>query len=600
VAPKVSKSAAQSGSAPRRLWRNAVLMLAIAAIATSGGLLWLRQARLTQLRASLPPAVTKAPNPTLRGLLERARAEAEATGSLPAVAELGRLMHANGFNREAEACWRLLIQRQPDQARWHHYLADLHRAAGDYASAEAEWQAAVATDSTAAAAWLQLAELKFKTGRHPGAEADYQHRLALLPGDPHAGLGLARIAQQRGQMAETLSRLERILKDHPKFSAAQNLYAELQAAAGRDELADHHRWLGREAGRFREADDPWMDELNERCHEPKRLCHLGTIEYQTGRGDLGRARFERALSLAPGDPLAYQLLGELLLEQKSAEAARDVLSRGVALAQGTEPSPTHYLKLGEACQALNQLPDARRALEEGLARHPRAAELHAGLGNLLAAEGRTVESIAAHRRAVELNPALGNSDFAIAVALLEQGRREEALQALHHALQMQPTFPNALLLLARLEMDAGRFESAGEHLVSLLKANPGVPEVRQIVARWRLQAGQALERTNPAAMEAHYRAGVTLQPDNAELNAGLGVHLLMTDRVPEALPLLETYYRLQPASAQAALFLSQAYARSGRIEDARRVLTAGLAQAEQTGQVSSARNFREILSMLPK
>ena len=574
-------------------------VVTLAALGGTGGFFWLREARIMRVRAALPALPATGANATLQDLLAQARNGA-VTGRLDAVAELGRLCHANEFRREAEACWRLLLREQPGEARWHYYLADLRRMAGDQAEAEAALERTVTADDTAATAWLQLAEMKFKSGRRDVAETAYLRRLALRPGDPHAELGLTRIAQLRGQADDTQRRLERILAQHPKFSAAHNLYAELQAAAGREDLADLHRWLGREAGRFREADDPWMEELNERCHDPRRLCHLGVIAYQTNQGDRGRARFERALALAPADPLPYEMLGSLLLELGSAEAARGLLADGIARAERTPPSPLHYLRLSDACRALQQPEPARQALVDGLRRHPDSPDLLHARGNQLKAEGQLPEAAAAYRRALELNPAFVEADFARALLLLETGRPAEAVQALNHALGMQPTFPKARLLLARLEMDAGRFDAAGRHLLPLLKANPGAPEIRQIVSSWRWQAGRAVEKADPAAAEQHYRAGLALAPDNADLNAGLGVRFLITDRVAEAVPLLETYHRLQPANVQAALFLGQAYARTGRMAEARGVLTAGLEQAERTGQAATARNLREILSMLPR
>jgi tetratricopeptide (TPR) repeat protein len=546
----------------------------------------------------LPALPSTLPNATLRDLLADARAEA-ATGRLDAVAELGRLCHANEFRAEAEACWRLLIREQPREARWHYYLADLLRMSGDQAAVEAALEATVAADPSAATAWLQLAEMQFKSGRLDDATAGYQRRLALLPDDPYAELGLARIAQLQGRGDETLQRLERLLARQPKFSAAQNLYAELQAAAGREDLADYHRWLGREAGRFREADDPWMEELNTRCHEPRRLCHLGVIAYQTNQGDRGRARFERAIALAPDHPFAYELLGTLLREEGAVEAARDVLLRGIDQAAKATPSALHYAELSQAYAALQQPGPAHRTLEVGLLHHPDSADLFHAWGNRLKAEGRIEEAAAAYRKAIEVNPAFVEADFALAVLLVETGRHREAAAALHRALTMQPTFPKAMLLLARLEVDAGRVEAAGRFLLPLLKANPGSPEIREITASWRLRAGRAIEKSNPTAAEHHYRSGLALQPDNAELSAGLGVHLLLTDRVSEAVPLLENYHRARPTSPQAALFLGQAYARTGRMQEARRVLAAGLQQAESSGQSTTAGHFREILSALP-
>jgi HemY protein len=598
VAPQVKPSPAPSAPA-RRAARWPGLLLALLAVALAvGGALWWRGERVARIRRALPALPAAVPQGTLREQLAKARAGAD-TGDLAAVAELGRLYHANEMEPAAEACWRLLIREQPRAAQWHYYLADLLRRQGDQAAVEAELELTVSADPGAAVAWLQLAEMKFKSGRLDAAETAYRRRLELLPGDPYAQLGLARVAQQRGHTDETLGDLERLLQQQPKFSTAQNLYAELLAAAGREDEADLHRWLGREAGRFREADDPWLEEINARCYEPSRLCHLAVIAYQTNQPDRCRALLERALALAPADALPYQLLGTLLLEQNSAAAARELLASGIDRAQGTPPTALHYLKLAEACRALGQEEAARQALAGGLRLHPDSSDLLHAQGNQLKRDGRLADAAAAYRRAVELNPAFVEADFALAILLLETRRPDEAVQALHHALAMQPTFPKALLLLARLEMEAGRMENAGRYLLPLLKANPGAAEIRQITASWHLQAGRAVERADPAAAERHYRDGLALVPENAELNASLGVQLLISNRVAEAVPHLETYHRLQPANAQAALFLGQAYARTGRLPEARAVLSAGLDQAEQAGQSATARNFREILTMLP-
>jgi len=593
-------SPAESSAARPRPSRGRRVLLLAGLVGLTGAGLWfgLHAARDTRIRAALPPPPAAVPNSALRDLLAGAQAAATA-GDLAAVAELGRLYHANAFPAEAAACWRLLIREQPRDARWHYYLADLLRTGGDQAGAEAEFERTVAVDPTAARAWLHLAEIQFKSGRIDAAEAGYRRRLDLLPDDPYAELGLARVAQLRGQTDETMNRLEHLLAKQPKFSAAQNLYAELQAAAGHEELADLHRWLGREAGRFREADDPWLQELDARCQDPRRLGHLGVIAYQTGEGDRGRAAFEKAIALAPADPLAYQMLGSLLLEQGDAAAALDVLARGVANARDSVPEPLHYVRLAEAARTLRQPDAVRQALADGLRRHPDSPELLHAQGNQLKADGRPAEAEAAYRRALEFNPAFVDADFALAVLLLETGRRDDAVLALNHALAMQPTFPKASLLLARLEMDAGRTENAGRYLLPLLKANPGAGEIRQITATWHLQAGNAVEKTDAPAAEQHYRAGLALVPEHAELNASLGVLLLVSGRVEESVPALETYHRLKPENAPGALFLGQAYARTGRLPEARAVLADGLRQAEQSGQAATARNFREILSLLP-
>src|SRR6478735_2114414 len=101
-------SAGHPGPSPGRLvllWGGMVVL--------AGAGLWFgpRAVRNTRVSAALPPPVA-IQNSTLRDLLANAQSAA-ATGDLGAVAELGRLYHANGFLQEAAACWRLLIQEQP-------------------------------------------------------------------------------------------------------------------------------------------------------------------------------------------------------------------------------------------------------------------------------------------------------------------------------------------------------------------------------------------------------------------------------------------------------------------------------------------------------
>jgi len=594
----VSKPATQPAPSRRRLWRIALLTLVLIGLAFATGYHGLRHAQANRVRAALPAAPSNASNVTLRDLLADARKRAE-SGRLEDVAELGRLYHANGFRRQAEMCWRLLIREQPREARWTYYLADLLRTAGDQTAVEELLTRTVAADPSAASAWLQLAEMKLKRGRLDAAAADYQRRLELLPNDPYAELGLARIALQQGRPGETLQRLERLLAQHPKFPSAHNLYAELQAAAGHEDLADHHRWLGHAAGRFREADDAWMRDLNARCHDPDRLLLLSVIADQTGQRDRARAGFEKAIVLDPGFVLAYEKLGTLLLEQGAFEPARDVLLRGLDQAKDGKASAYHYHELFKAYEKLRQLEQALHTLEIGLRQHPDSPELLFIWGNWCKAEGRLEEAAAAYRQAIESNPAFVEADYALATLLLESARRQEAVEALNRALTMQPTFPKALLLLARLEEDDGRVEEAGRYVLPLLKAYPGSDEIREIAAIWRLRAGRAVEKHDPPKAERHYRAGLALRPEDPELNAALGVLLLLSDRPGESLVPLQVSHHFRPTQAQGAFFLGMAYALTGQAAAARQVLTAGLQFAEQAGEEGFAARFREILSRLP-
>ena len=577
------------------------LLLACVALGAAAFYAW-RWSRLpARVQAGLPAVPKFVGKPPVQAeLIAQAVALTRSPRSaLAGLAELGRLYHANGYSREAEACWLLLRQEQPREARWPYYLAELRRNAGDPAELGALLTRTVELAPGYAPAWLQLANLEFKTGQLDLAERHYQRRLALVPGDPHALLGLVRVAQQRGRPDEARRLAEQLVRAAPQFSTGHNLYAEMLAAAGEADAARTQRWIGREAGRFREADDPWIEELHAWCHDPGRLRMLAVIAGQTERGDQGRSLLARAIRLAPDDPAGYELLGGLERKFGDAAQARDALETGLRVAKTIRPPPSLYVALSETHLDLKQPAEALRVARLGLADAGDAAELHHAAGVALAELGRHEEAMAAFRVVLARNAHEAPAHFNLGLSLLALGRQDEARAALQRSLIQQPTQPKILSLLGRWELDAGRLDAAEEYLRPLYESHSEVPEVRRLLAQWRLASGARAERKNdwPAA-EKHYRAGVALAPDHAELQASLGVLLLTQGRAEDARPPLEAYARLQPANPQSALFLGQAYLQLGHRDEARRILITGEQLARQAGQAETAAYCREMLQSL--
>jgi HemY protein len=572
-----------------------------AALAATGGRTWRQHRAVERVQSALPPLPSLDGKPT--ELTQKILA-AEAKGrsrddALAGVIELGRLYHANGFTREAEACWRLLQAEQPREARWAYYLANLRRLASDYPEMTAELERTVKLAPDYAPAWLQLAELQFKTGHLDVAAGYYQQRLALLPSDPYARLGLARIASQSGRRDEARQLLEQLLKDNPKFSTGHNLYAEILAATGNETEANRHRLIGRESGRFREADDPWLEELQPWCYDYGQLCNYGTIEYQTSHGDRGKALFERAIKLRPNEPTAYEQLGILYLQLNDAAKAREVLETGLARARDSKPSILFYVNLSRAYRALKLSAESIGIIRRGLAEAGDQFELYDALGVALGDAGNYEEAVTAFHRAIAINPNDPNANYNLSQALLVLHRLDEALAAIRRCLFLQPTYPRALLMLGKAEMDSGRWESAEQYVRPLYDSHPEMVEARQLMIRWQTEAGQAAETNRDAAgAERHYREGLAVDNNNADLQVRLGVLYLTQSRFPDAVGPLEKYRQLLPENPQASLFLGQAYAATGRPDDAKRILAEGVRLAEKQGNATTARHCREILEQL--
>ena len=588
-------------AAPRPWLRPAAVILVLALAAALLLSVWRRHSFSTQVNAGLPslPATPTVPAP-LYARLTQAHLQAQSFATAPAgIAELGRLYHASGFPREAERCWQLLHVLQPREARWCYYLADLRRIASDYAGM-AEWlMRTTELAPTYAPAWLHLADLQLKTGQLALAETGYKKRLSLLSADPYARLGLARVYLQQGQSGPAAKEIEQLVKDAPDFSPGHNLRAQLLEAKGETATADRERFLGRETGRFREADDPMINELAEWCFNYEQLCIRGTVDFQTRHGDGGRACFERAIELRPDVPTAYELLGSLYLQQNVPLKAREVFEQGLLRAKSAKSTASFYVNLSRVYRTLKEPGEAVRVAREGLTQAGEQSDLFDALGVALGELGQADAAVDALRAAVALNPGDANFNYNLAVALIGARRLDEAVDALHRSLSLQPTFPPSLAMLAQIEFDSGRWHEAARYLQPLYESHPEMPQARELKAGWHLLSGiEAESKPDQAAAEQHYREGVDILPDHAELQFHHGALRLIQGRFADAIAPLEAYHRLQPDQARASLYLAQAYAATGRRDEARRLLTEGVKLAERSGDQATARFCREILEQI--
>ncbi|MEO6994572.1 MAG: tetratricopeptide repeat protein, partial [Lacunisphaera sp.] len=529
----------EPAAAGRRPWlRVAGLLIVLIALGLGATTTWHRYRLPERVQNALPPPPDFTGKPAiLAELVAKATALTRTRDhALEGVEELGKLYHANGYRDAAEACWKLLQREQPRDARWVYFQADLRRDASDYDRVASLLAETVKLAPNYSPAWLWLANLELKTGQLDLAEHDFKRRLDLVPKDAHAILGLARVAQQRGQNEAARKLVEQLVQEAPQLSTGHNLYAEILSAAGDTDGARKQRWLGRETERFREPDDPWLDGLNAWCYDFTRLCVLAVIEGQTGRGDKGQSLIERAMELEPGNPIGYELLGKFYRKAGKIEKARETFEQGLRVAKDHKPSPMYYVNLSDIYRQLKQPEQALQIVKRGITENAGQLELYDALGVAWASLNRQEDAIAAFREALTYSPNDSNSNYNLGMSLLALGRQDEAHEAFKRSLLLQPTFMKALSLLGRWDLEAGRLDAAGDYLKPLYESHPELPEARQMLARWHFLSGQLTEKQNDLnATEAHYRAAAALDPGRAELQVTLGVFYLVHGRVNDAL-----------------------------------------------------------------
>ncbi|MCO5169360.1 MAG: tetratricopeptide repeat protein [Planctomycetes bacterium] len=319
-------------------------------------------------------------------------------------------------------------------------------------------------------------------GRRDEALARWREALALDPASVAPKLSIAAMHQQEQRPEEARRLLEDALEGDPARDAPLR-YALGQLAMGRgDHAAAREAFLA--AGELGDAAEraALAGELLRRDARPERRLgaeqRLAAARLQLERAELERD--EAAAERLRGDALA----GLLELADRPDElpdAGRAELGRLLARAAGAEPlAPVRahlYRRAADVLQPLDGEPAL--AVERAVALHlggrtdeaeallsrtaggagARVPQVHAALGDLLAATGRREAAIAAYEQALAVGPG-SSADATIYLSLAglhrQLGRLDRATRALEAADRAAPGHPEVLANLGTIYREQGR------------------------------------------------------------------------------------------------------------------------------------------------
>ena len=564
-------------------------------------LLWLHKQNLSQLQAAIPqiPDISSHPK-ELSVALEEAQQETLSPSKkeiVDGIAQLGRLYHANGYQQEAMACWEILSDQDSKNALWPYFIADLSRLSGDESNMRPMLEAAAELAPDYSPAWLKLGNIYFSEGAFEDAKRCYEKRLELQTGDPYAAVALARIALREEDQDVAKRWLRKATRWSPKLPTAHNLFARLLTAEGDEKGAAKQRWLGTSAGRFREAPDPWIDELTRYCYNIEQLLTLGSIDFQTLHDDYGQTYFERAIELAPQNPEPYEALGRVFLEKGESQKAREVFEKG--LEKPGAPA-TLYVRLTEAFRLLDQPNEALRTTQLGLESMPNDPDLHIALGTVLDDLGRYDEAIIAFEAAMTDIEHSAKANLNLALVMEHSDQKEKAYDYLYKALELQPNYPQVLAELGALELDAWRLDSAEKYISDFYESYQGSVRARELMTQLSVRkAMQAAREGEMADAETFAKEGLYINPRSPELNSVIGLLYAQQNRFKDAANALEIARQSRPSDMRVLMPLAQVYAQARQYNLARRVLIDGARLLTAEGKTDEAKQLRDALTRLP-
>lgn len=561
--------------------RVPVAVLAVLAIVAGAVVAFLLVGRMGASRLAqeipAPPSMTALPPPAQDAIEAADRDARRDPTSGAALGALGMAYHANALDRAADAIYALAEGRDDTDARWPYYRGMIGLTIGDNTAAIAGLERAVAIRDDLPHGWARLGQIYFRSGRPDDAEAAFRKALTLLPTQPHAAVGLARVVGRRGDWAGAARMLEGTVRANPTFGPAHRMLALAYEALGEEEARRVHEKLGSSVGL--EMRDPLMRDLYLGSSTGSVLTMQSKIAETWGDRVLAAAFLRRALEVAPDDPDVLLVAGRFFGNPASGDR-RQIEEARALLRHAVEIDPD-YLNLRHdlamVTQALGDTLGAIELWDSILEVDDEHAMAWMSLGQIAHLRGDPDLARERYARGLAVpadtpytlgDPGLGHHRYALAAA--QAGDVADAERAFRAAHAAKPDLAQAWIDHARFLRSSGREDAIEPMWEDAIAAAPVEPTIRLSYANHLLQARQW-----DAARE-QLTVGVRLDPDDARIHAALGYVVLQGGDAAGAIDHLQTAIARDPNFALAHLHLGNALATEGRRAEAERHLRTAL------------------------
>ncbi len=429
----------------KRFWMP-MGMIMLAALMVVGTLALMERARRNTLLTPIPaPEKLAFGNPVLHEKMRRAYASVKGAVKNKRsqnffgrrAGELGNLYQANHYYDQAVPCYLTALTYDPENPKWPYYLAFIKQEKGENASVQDLLKRTSALAPGYAPAILKLADNYFKSGKTREAQTGYRRRLDLLPHDPYALLGLARIAMDGSEWESAEGYLRQAVEKNPEFGAAHRLLGKVHEHFGRAEKMKASLDRAARCTRFRPAPDPWIDSLGELCFDVEQLLVLGS-KAVTEIDIEGASRFfGRAEELDPKDPRVHLSLGRLCFMTSQLKQSRQFFQKAIDLDPRSDEA---YFQLGVISRREGNLKEAREMFLKALAFHPNNANVYNNLGVTLLEMADFKGAGKALRKALEIYPEHINARYNLGLALWSLGNTEQAIVEYQTIMKVKPNW----------------------------------------------------------------------------------------------------------------------------------------------------------------
>jgi tetratricopeptide (TPR) repeat protein len=242
------------------------------------------------------------------------------------------------------------------------------------------------------------------------------------------------------------------------------------------------------------------------CTTANAIAHynLGTVYSEQGRTEEAIQQYEKAVTIPPILPQAYNNLGQAFFQKKQWAEALWNYRKALSL----KPDfPVVYHNLGNLYLQQGELHQAVASYQKALASQPDDWKARLRLADILLGDGAVDEAMVHYQKIIELNPAGVEGRINLANALILKGRAEEAQFQVQQVLAQVPDSVEAWVTWGSVFLQQNRPAEAINCLQRALQAQPRNAKILVNLALAFSQHGQAEEA------RARLRLALEIAPD---------------------------------------------------------------------------------------
>lgn len=268
---------------------------------------------------------------------------------------------------------------------------------------------------------------------------------------------------------------------------------------------------------------------------------LRSLGYLGGAAAAGKDRFTAGDDLKTNLPFQQQLMRASELMGRGDETAairelEDLIGKKGDFAAASEFLSIVHSGRGEPGKAV-------AVLRSAVGRSPSSGRLRGLLGLALSQNGADAEAVPELEQAVAVNPEDAEAWNNLGVALWKLGRLGPAEASYLKALALDPTAADVLNNLGALAMSGREPDRARGHFERALTYDPG------LASAWNGLGTALAAKGDLAGAVGNWRKAVAAEPRHELALFNLGTGLLKLGLGDEALPFLERYLAVAPASS---------------------------------------------------